>query len=145
MKVWVIRNMSVTAKVAKIINNRTIVINAGKDKNVTLGMKFLVSDPLNIEVVDPDTQDPLGPINVPKIRVQTIKVDEKYSICETYEYEDINRGGSMPAAATLRKILEPQRFVREYATFDITDTQKREIRDEQSLVRVGDLVEQVIS
>ena len=135
--------MRIKAKVAKVLDNRTIIINAGSDKNVQLGMKFLVSSASNTEVVDPDTKDIIGSIAIPKIKVSITRVDEKYSVAETYEYNTVNVGGNMQSGIALSSMFQPPKLVKKYKTFDFEDTQKKEIEKEKSIVNVGDIAEEV--
>lgn len=133
----------ITAKVAKILDNRTLVINAGSDKNVRLGMKFLISSSVGSEVKDPDSEEVLGEVAIPKIRVSIVRVDSKYSIAETFEYQTINEGGSIPTSMTLTKIFEPPKLVKRYKTFELEESQKRSIDEEKSVVKVGDIAEEI--
>lgn len=133
----------IVAKVAKVIDNRTLIINAGSNKGVVLGMKFLISSSTNSQVVDPDTNEIIGVVAVPKVRVSVTRVDEKYAIAETYEYRTINEGGSMPSSLTISKIFDQPKLVKKFETFEIEDDQKKEIEKEKSFVLIGDMAEQI--
>jgi hypothetical protein len=131
----------IKAKVAKVLDNRTLIINAGSEKGVRLDMKFLISSSLNSKVLDPDTGDIIGAVAIPKIKVIVTRVDEKYSIAETYEYATINEGGSIPSSTALSKIFEQPKLVKKYKTFEIEDHQKKEIEKERSIILIGDIAE----
>lgn len=133
----------IVAKVAKVLDNRTLVINAGSNKGVSLNMKFLISSALNSQVVDPDTKEIIGEVAIPKVKVEIIRVDEKYSIAETYEYKTVNEGGSMPNAVALSRIFDQPKLVKKYKTFEIEDNQKKAIEKEKSLIIIGDIAEQI--
>lgn len=130
----------IKAKVAKIIDNRTLVITAGLDKHVKNGMKFLISSATNSKVKDPDSGEILGEVAVPKIRVEVIRVDDKYAVAETYEFNTINEGGSM---GTISKIFEPPKLVKQYKTFEIESNQRKAIEKERSIIQIGDIAEQI--
>ena len=57
------------AKVAKILNSREIVISAGQDKGVRVGMYFDVLDEEGEEIQDPDTGEVLGSLERKKVRM----------------------------------------------------------------------------
>lgn len=83
----------ITAKVVEIIDNRTLAINAGSDKHVKLGMIFQILKDDGKEIRDPETNEVLGRVKLPKIRVKVTHVDKKFSIAETYKYTEVNKGG----------------------------------------------------
>lgn len=66
-----------------------------------------------------------------------------YSIAETYKYRTINEGGSSGVLSGLSGYLSAPKYVKKYETFMIDDEDKRAIDEERSLVKVGDIVEQI--
>jgi hypothetical protein len=98
-------------------------------------MKFAVLAETPLEIVDPDTQESLGVIEQEKIRVQAVDVQERFSVCATYEkdhfYEDVvargidlatftrpNRGRvpSLPPGESYVKIGDRVRVIEEPAS-----------------------------
>src|SRR5687768_5118311 len=71
-------------KVAQLLNARELVINLGHKQGVQTGMRFAVLGP-PAEILDPDSGDLLGSVPRLKVRVQTARVEESFSICRTYE------------------------------------------------------------
>lgn len=134
--------MKITGKVAKILDNRTLIINVGSSNGVKLGMKFLISSATNSEVKDPDTGQVIGEVAIPKIKVSVTRVDEKYSIAETYEYHTVNEGGQISTGEIVR-MFQPPKLVKKYKTFEIEDTQKQSIDQEKSIILVGDIAESI--
>lgn len=132
----------VTGKVAQVLDNRTLVLNVGQNKGVELGMKFLISSGTGTEIKDPDTGSVLGKVALPKVRVEVTRVDSKYSVAETYEYETINEGGAM-STVTIGKMFQQPRLIKKYKTFEIEDDQKKALDKEKSIVVTGDLAEQI--
>ena len=59
----------IRGKVARVLNGQEIVINAGIVDGVTVGMDFNVMDTNGEDIKDPDTNEVLGSIERPKIRV----------------------------------------------------------------------------
>ena len=66
------------AKVAKIINNKTIVINRGFDDNVKKGDSFLVYA-IGEEIIDPETGESLGKLEIVRGRAIAEHIQEKMS------------------------------------------------------------------
>ena len=75
--------MAIEGKVANILNERVLVINKGSDAGVKEGMKFKVTE--MITIVDPDTNEPLGPVIREKVRIKIVEVQTKFSVGKSYE------------------------------------------------------------
>lgn len=82
------------AKVIKVINDGWIlVINKGSKDGVKEGMKFRVIERTEEKLYDPDTNEFLGILEIPKGVGEVIFVQEKYSLLESrnYEYEEVDK------------------------------------------------------
>jgi hypothetical protein len=79
-------------KVAKILNERELVINLGSKNNVKKQMKFKVLSPNSDEIIDPDSKEKIGTIDRIKVKVEVIEVKDKFSICKTYQYKTASSG-----------------------------------------------------
>jgi len=79
-------------KVAAILNARELAINIGSAQGVTVGMKFRVLAETPISVADPDTDTELGVVDREKVRVQAVEVQDRLTVCRTYQTRRI--GGS---------------------------------------------------
>lgn len=66
------------AKVAKIVDDNTIVMSAGSTKGVKVGQRVLVFR-IGDAIVDPDTKEPLGHVELPVGRGTVIHVQELLS------------------------------------------------------------------
>jgi hypothetical protein len=75
--------LPITGKVAEILDRYTLAINRGVDDGVEIGMIFAVIG-AGGEIIDPDTDKPLGPRPVEKLRVKVTDVYEKFSVAQTY-------------------------------------------------------------
>lgn len=133
----------ITGKVAKIIDNRTVAINVGTKDGVKIGMQFRIIDGVGHKVKDPDTNKVLGIERSEKFKVRVAKVDKAFSIAETYYYTERNIGGR-GSFGNFAQMLTPPNYVKEYETFDMDEGTKKEISEEKSRVKVGDIVEEVL-
>lgn len=71
---------SIEGKIAKIVDEQTVVINRGSDAGVREGMKFAILAGGDT-VTDPDTGESLGTWEVVKGCVKTTHVQERLSVC----------------------------------------------------------------
>ena len=72
--------MAVEGKVAKILGNREIVINRGRDQGVKQGMLFEIFAPEGEEVWDPDTGETLGTVEDVKARAEVTEVKDRLAV-----------------------------------------------------------------
>lgn len=120
--------------VAALVNERELVINRGSTHGVTAGMKFRVLTSNDVEVSDPETGESLGNIVRVKVRVQASSVQEKMTICRTYE---TIRSGFFAATKMLTDT--------EYRTLRTGDTGfLPPIREVDSYIEIGDPVEEIV-
>ena len=133
----------IKGKVASLIDERTLAINVGSGSGVTIGMRFMIYDAKGKPIVDPDTKKTLGNYKVRKRAVEVTEVNPTYAVAETYRYRTINEGGSSGVLSGLSGYLSAPKYVRKYETFMIDEEDKRAIDEERSLVKVGDIVEQI--
>ena len=91
--------MSISGKVAKVIDEYTIVINRGSNDGVKEGMRFVVVAEGD-EVNDPETGDSLGKWEVVKGRVVALHVQERLTVCtsEPLGKEDAEAPRTLSAA-----------------------------------------------
>ena len=83
--------LAIEGRVARILNDRSIVINRGSGGGVREGMRFVVFTELD-DVADPESGESLGRLELVKARVVASHVQEKMTVC-TAEPE----GGPAPA------------------------------------------------
>lgn len=72
--------MEKTYKIIKIIDDQTLVINAGYDDDIEIGDQFEIYS-TGEEIKDPDTNEVLGTLDHIKERVEAVDVFEKMCIC----------------------------------------------------------------
>lgn len=127
--------MAIEGKVAKVLNSRELIINKGTSDGVKPGMKFNVQG--TIDIVDPDSHEDLGHIVRPKISVEVVEAEPRFSIAMTFEtYEAYN-----PAAAAASLLATAfQRRPRK-----IRLGEDAEFQGEVVSVSIGDPVVQIFS
>jgi hypothetical protein len=77
------RRKTVRAKVADVLNEREVALNAGKDKGIAVGD---IADVITLhDVVDPDTKEPLGEVRTLVVSLRVESVAERLSIARTFQ------------------------------------------------------------
>lgn len=85
---------SIVAKVAAVMDDTTLVLNAGSQQGVSEGMLFdIVAQ--HQEIADPDTGESLGQWEVAKARVVVTHVQEKMSTVRTPLAEEIEASSTL--------------------------------------------------
>lgn len=133
----------ITGKVARVLNDQELVINRGSEHNIRLGAKFAVLDPLGEDIKDPETGEVIGSVHRPKVHVEVIRVEPKLSVAKTYKVMKINIGGQGPSMTGLSRMFEPPKWETKVQTFRADDAAWSHLDEAQSVVKVGDPVEEV--
>ena len=137
----------IRGQVARVLNSRQVAMNVGADDGVTEGMYFNVTNPKGEAITDPATGEPLGSIDLPKIRLRVTLVQEKLSVATTGEQE-VDATDESPIMGEFAKRLLAHRFVTKYQTLKsdkrISSEAWEELDEADSYVKVGDPVVQVI-
>lgn len=118
-------------KVIKIISDKRIVINAGKN-DVQTGDILRVIEKNSEEIVDPDTNEVLGTLDYIKATITVEYVYEHMSICKNYETKTVN---ALDPFETLR-----QREVTSPLNVNLSQITGGYNIDNK-LIEIGDLVE----
>jgi hypothetical protein len=127
----------IQGKVSGILNEREITINIGSNQGVSDGMKFKILADSPIEVTDPQTHETLGIVDREKVRVVTMEVQERFSICKTYR--KIKTPGFVWPSLWMTTASE------RYETLKVLDSSlPTPITEEESYVKIGDRVIQLI-
>ena len=142
---------AIRSKVARVLNSREIVIAAGSEQGVRVGMYFDVLDPKGEDIRDPDTGEILGSIDRPKVRVRVSKVQDRLAVASTFKKEQINIGGvakgtdlaSLASFGILGRSLMPPKYVTKYETLKTDEKTWEDLDEAQSYVKTGDPVLQV--
>lgn len=75
----------IEGKVAQVISERDVAINRGQRAGVEIGMIFRIMSPEPEGILDPDTGDLLGAVDVTKVEVEVIEVQESLAVCRTFK------------------------------------------------------------
>ncbi len=75
----------IEGKVAQVISERDLAINRGSSAGVEIGMRFKVLSSEPSEIRDPDTDDLLGTVDVTKVEVEVVSVQENLAVCRTFK------------------------------------------------------------
>ena len=127
----------IRGKVARLLNSREIVINVGSIDGVAVGMRFDVVGRADIR--DPDTNEPLGSVDRPKVSVRITEVKERLSVASTYRETQGPVGG--PRLGPFSRSLMPLMWETNYETLK---TEEGTWEEEEGTVKVGDPVVQII-
>lgn len=73
-----------TPRVAEVLNKFRLVINRGSEDGIEVGTRFLVFG-LGQTIVDPDTKEDLGLLEVVRGRARVVHVQERISTLESSE------------------------------------------------------------
>ena len=139
----------IRGKVARVLNEREIAINIGTAHGVAVDMYFDVIDPHYENIKDPDTNEVLGSLRRPKVRVQITHVQERLSTAMTYRSKKVNPGDSRgyDLLGPFARALMPSGWTTKYETLKKTGklgAQPDELDEKDSYVKVGDPVVEVI-
>ena len=91
----------IEGKVAKILDEYSIVINIGRNDGVTEGMVFVVFTQSSDEIKDPDSGETLGTLENVKDYVSAIHIQDKFTTCVAKEAKKIPEEGEGSGAQTL--------------------------------------------
>ena len=127
----------IEGKIAKIIDENTVVINRGLEHDVEEDMRFVIYEP-GEEIKDPDTGDSLGKFEYVKAKVKVVNVQEKFSTAKTYETYTM----TMPPIQALQAQLRGQTMLNELPLDDETKAGLQ--KGLRKLVKIGDLVRQIL-
>ena len=115
--------------VAAIIDERTIIINYGKEDGAKAGQNIKVLSNHTLHLNDPFTGDDLGKLRHIKAEVQIARVEQKYSFCSSKKKMNFGIGlGDLTYSKNLNSVLRVN-----------TKFLSREITEEP--IDVGDLIE----
>jgi hypothetical protein len=94
----------IEGKVAQLLSARELVINRGAEAGVKVGMRFAVLDSNAPEVVDPETGQSLGKVDVAKTLVKVVRIFPHMSVARTFRtYET---GGAFASLMAREKYVE---------------------------------------
>lgn len=133
--------MRISGKVARIVNNKSVVLNRGTDQGIKIGNYIGILDSSLQNVVDPDTEDNLGNIRAFKIALRVEQVSKRLCVASTYKTYRRNLGGEGIGIGNMMQSLSPPNWVDIQETLKIESDDAKPIEPSVSKVQVGDIFE----
>jgi hypothetical protein len=136
--------MSKESKIAKIVDDHTLVITGGDDFEIEKGQRFEIIGKKGKAVTDPDTGEVLGTLDELKGIVKAITVYPHMTVVKSEVHE---ADASFPSAtqiavnnlATGLNAFRPRRY-HEHLNVDLNQVTGGLSSDETSPIRIGDIV-----
>jgi hypothetical protein len=124
--------------VARILNDRELVINRGSSHGVEVGMRFAVLAEEGLAITDPETGDLLDDVERPKTLVKVTQVRPKLAVAATYRTKTVGESFINVPSLLFRS---PETTTERLA---VDSNSYRPLTDEESIVKVRDKAVQVV-
>ena len=131
----------IRGKVARVLSTRIVALNIGVVDGVRIGMIFKILSSKGTEITDPDTGEIIGTVDWEKTSVKVMSVQHKVSVASTFRTHRVNVGG---AGIGLSNIFQPPKWENQVETLKAEENPMKELPEEESFVKTGDPVVQVI-
>ena len=128
----------INGKIARILSDKEVVLNVGEESGVKAGMKFVIYEESD-HIIDPETGEDLGALEIVKGRIVVNHVMPKISNAESETYTVSTSYSGLAAAAFLVGGTETRRRKLQVEESDIKPVK------ENKNVKNGDLVRSVVS
>ena len=128
-------------KVARVLTTREVALNRGSTDGVRSGMVFKILTPKGSEIEDPDTGEVIGTVELEKARVRVTSVQDRVSVASTFRTHRVNVGGS---GLALSRMFTPPKWETRIETLIADENATEDLPEEESFVRTGDPVVQVL-
>jgi len=126
----------IEGKVAQLIDGQTLVINRGSEHGVNVGMRFAVLNPRGAEIRDPDTGETIGSVEIDKVVVKVVRVEDKLAVARTFR--TFRTGSSLWSSLALGGGVRRESLTTDSATY------RAELDPKDSYVHIGDPAVQVV-
>jgi hypothetical protein len=135
----------IRGRVAAILNERELALNVGEQDGVREEMRFAILNSKGVNIVDPETHEPLGSVEVAKVLVKVTRVQEKLSVAQTFRTTKKNVGGQGSGLGiAISDMFQPADWIEVPETLRVIGrASKQELPDNESFVQVGDPVVEV--
>ena len=131
-------------KVARVLTTREVALNRGSTDGVRSGMVFKILTPKGSEIEDPDTGEVIGSVELEKARVRVTSVQDRVSVASTFRTYRVNVGGSGIALSGFSRMFTPPKWETRIETLIADENATEDLPEEESFVRTGDPVVQVL-
>ncbi len=128
----------INGRIAQIISDKEVVLNVGEESGVKINMKFVIYEESD-HIIDPETGNDLGALEIVKARVVVNHVMPRISRAESETYTISTGYNSLALAAALVGSTETRRRKLQVEESDIKPVK------ENKNVKIGDLVRSVES
>lgn len=132
----------IEARVAQVMTARDLVLNKGSEDGVTVGMRFAILNRKGADIRDPDTDEILGSVELPKTFVKVVSTKPRLSIARTFREFKVP-GGSLWAMSAFSGLANPPRTEVETLKTDEARLQD-ELDEHESYVKIGDPAVQMV-
>ena len=141
-----VQTRQIRGKVAQIINSREVALNVGSDQGVELNMLFDIMTQNGFDIRDPDTNEILGSVERPKVRVKVVMVRPRLCVASTYRTTRVNVGGvGIGDISFVRSgLFEPPKWETRTETLKTDEDTLEELSEEESYISTGDPAVQVL-
>lgn len=120
-------------KIAAVLNDYKVVINAGADNGIRKGQRYLIYALSDHEIIDPDTGKSLGYLEIVKGTGVIIHVQDKMATLESDTYKNFSKKYRKPTNAILKPYFS--------SPSEEIETERRQMPFDNPYI--GDLVKQV--
>lgn len=131
----------IRGKVARVLNEREVALNKGLVDGVEVGMVFRILSPKGSTITDPDTNEPLGTVELEKTRVKVTSIQDRVSVASTYRESRINVGGTGTGLFST-SLFTPPKWETRVETLRTLEAASEELDAEDTYVSRGDPVVQ---
>ena len=131
----------IRGKVARVLSTREVALNKGAVDGVRIGMVFKILSTSGSDITDPDTGEIIGSVDLEKTSVKVTAVQDKVSVASTFRTYRVNVGGS---GIGLSNLFQPPKWEDHVETLESEENATKELPEEESFVKTGDSVVQVI-
>ncbi len=91
----------IEGKVARILDEYSVIINVGRNNGVTGDMVFAVFTQSEDEIKDPDSGESLGKLENVKDYVTATHIQDKFTVCIAQETKNMHKEGEASGTQTL--------------------------------------------
>lgn len=130
---------SIEGKVARILNDREVVLNRGRIDGIKVGMYAAIVDPSADVIRDPDTNEILGGLVRFKKTLMVSQVSEKFCIASTFRTKNVNVGGKgFLGAGQFDYLFQAPKYEKQVERLRLSDSDPQPLDESESAVALGD-------
>lgn len=129
----------IEGKVARILNDREVVLNRGSSHGIEVGMYAAIVDLSGEEIRDPDTDEILGGLMRFKKTLMVSQVSEKFCIASTFRTKRVNVGGKgLFGSSQFDSLFDPPKYEKQVERLRLSESDPQPLDESESAVTSGD-------